>query len=149
MKNFIFSAAVILTLSFSATAATTDPVNNSVLSTFNQLFKGADHVSWNNSGKRYEAFFTKDAVKTRALFNTNGNLIQTIRYYNESALPSNVLYRVKKEFSGKEIFGITEVANENGVNYRIVLRDNKNYIHINANSNGETAFVAKYKRGDK
>ncbi|MCH5599785.1 hypothetical protein [Niabella ginsengisoli] len=59
------------------------------------------------------------------------------------------MYSVKKEHKSKEIFGVTEVTNQLGVNYRIVLKDDKNYTHINANNKGETEIVAKYKRGDK
>ncbi|MCH5686584.1 hypothetical protein LWM68_21400 [Niabella sp. W65] len=50
---------------------------------------------------------------------------------------------------GKEVHGVTEVTNKNGTNYRIVLKDSKHYIHINANEAGDTALVSKYTRGDK
>ena len=148
MKNLILSAAMMLTLAFTAAAAV-EPVAEKAEKTFNQLFKDADNVKWTNTGNTYEAFFTSDGIKSRATIDAKGNLIQTIRYYGESNLPSNVLYAVKKEYKGKEVFGVTEVANKNGVNYRIVLKDDKSYTHINANSIGDTEVVAKYKRGDK
>lgn len=149
MKNLILSAAMVLTLAFNAAASAVEPVTEKAEKTFNQLFKDADDVRWTNTGNTYEAFFTSDGIKSRATIDAKGNLIQTIRYFGESNLPSNVLYAVKKEYKGKEVFGVTEVANKNGVNYRIVLKDDKNYTHINANSIGDTELVAKYKRGDK
>ncbi len=150
MKNLILSAAFILALAGSASASMLEPANESVLRTFGQIFKDAGNVSWTNSGDHFEAYFVGDNnIKTRALLDTKGNLVQTIRYYKEEDLPSNVLYAVKKEFKDREIWGVTEVSNKNGVNYRIVLRDDKNYTHVNANSVGETEVVSKYKRGDK
>lgn len=149
MKNLILSAAMMLTLAFNAAAAIVEPVTEKAEKTFNQLFKDADDVKWTNTGNTYEAFFTSEGIKSRATIDAKGNLIQTIRYYSENNLPSNVLYAVKKEYKGKEVFGVTEVANKNGVNYRIVLKDDKSYTHINANSIGDTELVAKYKRGDK
>lgn len=150
MKTLILSAAFILALTGSTFANAADPANENVLRTFGQIFKEAYNVSWSNTGDHFEAYFVGDNdVKTRALLDAKGNLVQTIRYYKEENLPSNVLYTLKKEFKDKDIWGVTEVSNKNGVNYRIVLRDDKNYTHVNANSLGETEVVSKYKRGDK
>ncbi|MFT4093087.1 MAG: hypothetical protein QM640_05555 [Niabella sp.] len=149
MKNLILSAAVMFVLTISAAAAATEPSNAKVVKTFNEVFKAAHDVKWTTTGNYYMAFFTVDGIKIRAILDAKGNLVQTIRYYTENNLPANVLYHVKHDFPGKEVWGVTEVTNNNGVNYRIVLRDNKSYIHINANSLGESEIAKKYKRGDK
>lgn len=150
MRNLILSAAFMLFMVSNTSAGWVDPANEYVLKTFGQIFKEANNVSWTHTGNHFEAYFLGDNnIKTRALLDTKGNLVQTIRYYKEEDLPSNVLYAVKKEFRDKDIWGVTEVSNKNGVNYRIVLRDDKNYTHVNANSTGETEVVSKYKRGDK
>lgn len=150
MKTLILSAAVLLTITFNSFAATTDPlINDKAQQTFNETFKNAYDVSWTATGNNYEAFFTVDGIKTRALIDNKGTLVQTIRYYNADKLSSFVLASLQSNYKGMEIFGITEVTNENGVNYRIILMDNKYYTHINANSAGETQMVKRYKRGDK
>lgn len=149
MKNLILSAAVILTLTLNAAAATAKPVNDKAQKTFDLLFKDADNVKWSDAGNNYEAFFDSEGIKTRVTIDAKGNLLQTIRYYGENNLPANVLYNVKNDYKGKAVFGVTEVTNKNGVNYRIVLKDDKYYTHINANNSGDTELVAKYKRGDK
>lgn len=148
MKNLILSAAVLIMFSVSANANNGKPDNEKVLKTFTEIFKDAHNVSWNEAGKNYEAFFISDEVKTRAMFDSKGNLMQTIRYFKEDKMPANILYNIKKQYSGKEIWGITEVSNKNGIIYNIVLRDEKDYLTINANNNGETELVTKYKRGD-
>ncbi|WP_346237393.1 hypothetical protein ABDK00_018335 [Niabella insulamsoli] len=149
MKSLILSAALILTLSGTAFAGTVDPTNEKVMKTFTQIFKDAGNVSWSNAGNYFEAHFILDDIRTRATLDAKGNLVQTIRYFKEDQLPSNVLYHIKKTYQGKDVFGVTEVSNRNGVNYRVVLKDEKNYIHINANSYGESQLVKKFKRGDK
>ena len=148
MKNLILSAAVTLSITFNA-AATAKPVNDKAQQTFNLLFKGADNVKWSDAGDNYEAYFDSEGIKTRVTIDAKGNLLQTMRYYSESHLPANVLYNIKNDYKGKEIFGVTEITNKSGVNYRIVLKDNNNYTHINANSAGDTEVVSTYKRGDK
>lgn len=149
MKNLILSAAVLFTVVISANAANTYPENQKVITTFNQIFKNATNVVWSQPGEYYEASFTSYAIKTRALLDARGNLVQTIRYYKEDRLPANVLYHVKKAYPQKDIWGITEVSNSNGVNYRIVLKDDKKYTNINANTAGDTEVVSEYERGDK
>ncbi|MGE9311199.1 hypothetical protein ACLOAU_06120 [Niabella sp. CJ426] len=150
MKNLVLFAAFILAMAGSASASSVEPANEYVLKTFGQIFKEANNVSWTNTGNHFEAYFVgENNIKTRALLDVKGNLVQTIRYYKEDDLPSNVLYAIKKEFKDKDIWGVTEVSNKNGVNYRIVLKDDKNYTHVNANSMGETEVVSRYKRGDK
>ncbi|MCH5596456.1 hypothetical protein [Niabella ginsengisoli] len=149
MKNLILSTAVLFTLTVNALAAPKDPVSIKVQETFNQIFKNAADVSWTVNGSNSDAFFTVDGIKTRATLNANGTLIQTIRYYSEEHLPASVLYNIKKSYKSKEIFGVTEVSNHNGINYRIVLKDDKHYTFINANSSGDNEVVKKYKRGDK
>lgn len=88
-------------------------------------------------------------VKTRATIDAKGNLLQTIRYYKQDNLPASVLYNLKKDYKDYEIHGVTEVSNNNGVNYRIVLKNNKHYTYINANQAGDAELVAKYTRGDQ
>src|SRR5690606_3937348 len=97
MKNLFLSAAIILTITLGTTASAAEPANPKVLKTFGEIFKMAYNVSWSESGRHYEAYFVGDNnVKTRALLDAKGNLVQTIRYYKEDDLPSNVLYAIKK-----------------------------------------------------
>lgn len=150
MKNLILSAATLLTITFSAVASPVKPVvSEKTRATFTSIFKSAVNVTWSETGNNAEAFFTVNEVKTRATFDAKGNLIQTVRYYKEDQLSPVVLAGVTSSFPGKEIHGVTEVSNNNGVNYRIVLKDNKHYTYINANSTGDTEVVSKYKRGDR
>ena len=102
MKTVLFSVALLL--SITATAATrVNPVNEKVIKTFNEIFRNASNPVWNVSADYYEAWFINGSVKTRARFNSKGHLVQTIRYYTESGLPANVLYKVKQAYAEKEV----------------------------------------------
>ncbi|PVD52095.1 hypothetical protein DC498_11965 [Terrimonas sp.] len=148
MKIIIFSAVIFLGITATAASRVT-PVNEKVRKTFNEVFSNASTPAWNVSGDYYEASFVNASVKTRALFDSKGRLVQTIRYYTENGLPSNVLYKVKQKYAQKKMCGVIEITNSAGINYRIVLKDDKKYMHINADTNGETETVAVYARGDK
>ncbi|MBX2921706.1 MAG: hypothetical protein KF746_05915 [Chitinophagaceae bacterium] len=148
MKKIIFAAVIFLSTTASA-ASRINPVNEKVMKTFNEVFKNASAPAWNVSGDYYEASFVNASVKTRALFDSKGRLVQTIRYYTEIGLPSNVLYKVKRAYAEKEVCGVIETTNSSGINYSIILKDDKKYIHINADTKGETETVAEYVRGDK
>ena len=149
MKKIIFSAVILLSITATAAASTVYPANEKVMKTFNEIFKNANAPVWNIAGDYYEASFVNVSVKTRAWFDNKGRLVQTIRYYTESELPSNVLYKVKQTYAGKEVYGVIETANSSGINYRIILKDDKKYTHINTDTHGETETVAEYIRGDK
>ncbi len=148
MKSLILTAAIIFALNINAKAINTDPFEKA-LKTFNETFKDAENVSWTNSGRHYEASFEDNNIKTRVKLDAKGNLVQTVRYYKGDKLPATVLYAVKKGYPDKEITGVTEVTDKQGVNYSIVLKDDSNYIHISAKDSGETETISKYKRGDK
>lgn len=148
MKSLILSAAIIFALTINAGATNTDPFEK-VLKTFNETFKDAGNVSWTNSGKHYEASFVDNDVKTRVKLDAKGNLVEMVRYYKEDKLPATILYAVKKNYAGAEVTGVTEVSNKYGVNYRVVLKDDKYYTHINVKDSGETEIISKYKRGDQ
>jgi len=149
MKNMILSAVLLFNVATNSTAANTYPENEKVIKTFNEVFKNARNVIWSGTAHFYKASFFVASVRVSAMLDNKGNLVQTIRYYKEEGLPINTLYATKKDYPHKDIFGVTEVSNKHGVVYKIVLRDEKSYTYINANSSGESEVVAKYKRGDK
>ncbi|ANH82966.1 hypothetical protein A8C56_20005 [Niabella ginsenosidivorans] len=147
MKLFILTTALLFGLN--AMAATADPsVNEKVLKTFNEVFTNARNVQWSTTAEYSEASFSTGSVTSRAMFDNNGKLIRTIRYYKENNLPSNVRYEIKNEYRGKEIYGVTEVATATATIYHLIIRDSKNIYKVVADNNGNIAQTARFKRGD-
>lgn len=150
MKKLILSAAVALTMSFNAFATSDEPVVSAEAQhTLEECFQDADAIIWSDAGNNYEAYFTVNGVKTRALIDSKGKLKQTISYYGAAELPAVVLAEVKSDYKAYEIFGVTEVSNKNGLHYEITLKDDLHYKLIRANSAGESNLVKTYKRGDR
>ncbi|SDE11841.1 hypothetical protein [Niabella drilacis] len=148
MKLFILTAALSLGLNAMTAVAANPNVNEKALKTFNAIFTNAQNVQWNTTADYNEASFRSGSISTRAVIDNNGALIRTIRYYKENQLPSNILYKIKKKYDGKEIYGITEVTNGEGTSYNIIVRDDRHIYNVAADNNGSVMQTAKYKRGD-
>lgn len=148
MKNLILAATIFL--SMNAFATENNPtVNSKVLNTFNKVFKDAQNVQWSTTARYAEASFTtKGAIKTRAFIDTNGNLLQTIRYYKEESLPAQLLYNLKSEYNNHIIWGVVEVSNRKGTLYNITLKDDKYWYHVKMAPNSNMQLDKRYKRGE-
>lgn len=146
MKNLILLATVFFSMNVFA-AEKNPTVNEKVLKTFNQVFKDAQNVHWNNGVKYTEATFESGTVKTKAVLDNDGNLLQTIRYYKEEGLPANILYNVQKQYC-HEVWGVTEVSNSKGSVYNVVLKCKKYWYNVKADAGGNVELVKKFKRAD-
>ncbi|WP_018627580.1 hypothetical protein [Niabella aurantiaca] len=147
MKLFILTAALSLSLN-AMTAVASNPVNEKVMKTFNQVFTDARDVQWNTAAGYSEASFHSGTISVRAMIGNNGNLIRTIRYYKETGLPPNVHYKIRKKYEGKAIFGVTEVTDAAGIRYHVIIHDNRNMYQVIVNNNGNVIEATKYRRGD-
>ena len=147
MKQVIILTALFFSLTAMA-AKSNAPVDEKVLITFNQVFKDAKNVQWYTNGNYTEAYFESNKIKTKARLDNSGALLQTIRYYTEEHLPANIAFRVKKKFDKQSIWGVTEISNEEGINYEVVLRDEKNWYRVKCNASGNIDAISKNKRGD-
>ena len=129
-----------------AAAANPPEVTEKVLKAFEETFSKATDVVWHEMGNAYEARFKQSEVIVRACYDKEGNLLRTIRYYGEDMLPINVLTKLKKKYTGKSVFGVTESAVEDGVTYHITLQDEKNWYIITSDSWGIMEVSQKFKK---
>lgn len=146
MKNVLFLAVLLVVLS---AAATTPPeVNEKVIRAFNETFSEAENVKWQEMENLFQADFKISEIAVRAIYADDGSLLQTVRYYTEKNLPSNILAKVKTRYKDKQLFGITEIVNDNEVSFHIVLRDEKHWYWIKSDPYGNMEQTEKLKRGD-
>ena len=142
----ILTAAIPLTFTFSSFAK--DPgVKEKVLEAFNKTFSDAKEVVWTESNNSYEANFKQHEVQTRVYYDKEGNILRTLRYYGENHLPLMVLSKIKTKYSDKKIFGVTEEATENGINFHVILEDEKSWLQINSDVYGSFSQIKKMKKG--
>jgi len=145
MKKLIIILGLFVALG--AAAANPPEVNEKVLKAFEETFVKATDVVWHETGNTYEARFKQSEIISRASYDKDGNLLRTIRYYSEEGLPINILTKIKKRFSGKSIFGVTECATGDEVEYNIVLQDEKNWYIVKSDSWGSLEVSQKYRKG--
>ncbi|TCZ67087.1 hypothetical protein [Flaviaesturariibacter aridisoli] len=145
MKKAFFASLIALAISASAFAAPTT-VTEKVLKAFSQTFVSAQDVRWSEHRGLFEAHFTFNDIVTRVTYDDEGNAVQTIRYYYEQQLPLNVLARVKNNYEGQKVFGVTEVTTNDHTEYHIVLESATNWTMLVADGTG---FLAEEKKMGK
>ena len=99
-------------------------LKETALVNFNSSFPDATEVTWYNmdKGQLYVAFNTA-GKKSRALYNKKGKMLYAISYYSKEMLPASVLQKVKDNYCGKSVFGITEISCNHETVYVLVMED--------------------------
>jgi len=144
MKKLII--ATCLFAAFSAKASTPPEVTEKVLKAFSETFMKATDVVWHEVKNFYEASFKQSEVISRAIYDQDGNLVRTTRYYSQENLPINILTKLQKRFAGKSVYGVTELSTEDQVSYHITMQDDKNWYIIKADNWGSLELEQKYKK---
>ncbi len=146
MKQLIYLAVLLTGLS--AAAATPPDISEKVLKAFKETFTNAENVTWKELDNSYQANFKLFEVQVRVIYDSEGNLLETVRYYGESTLPPNILAKLKKRYAGKEIFGVTEISSETDVAYHITLKDQKHWYTIKSDPYANLQQTDKFKRAE-
>ena len=93
-------------------------------------------VVWHEYDNIYQANFKQDDIQIRAQYDQEGTLIQTIRYYGEDSLLPNIVSKLRKKYTGREIFGVTETSSDLGVSFLVTLKDDKNWYVVKSDVYG-------------
>ena len=147
MKKTIFILVAFIT--FSAYAAEPAPeINQRILNSFSQTFTYAEDVVWQEDNHLFQANFWQGGINIRARYDDEGNLLETIRYYFEKQLPPVVLAKVKKKYSGKSIFGVTEISSDENTTYYITLQDDKNWYTVKSDIYGNLQKTENFRKAE-
>ena len=144
MKKLIIFTCLFAALS--ATASNPPEVNEKVLKAFSETFMKATDVVWHEVRNYYEASFKQSEVISRVIYDQDGNLMRTTRYYGQESLPINILTKLQKSYAGKSIYGVTELSVDDQVSYHITMQDEKNWYIIKADNYGSLELEQKYKK---
>ncbi|PWU00517.1 MAG: hypothetical protein C5B52_08710 [Bacteroidetes bacterium] len=145
MKKLIILTCSTLLL-MASTYARTPEVNEKVLKAFNETFTNAQQVNWEEKDGSYTVHFTQTTVRYRVNYDLQGNIVSSIRYYDPSMLPTNILSLLKKKHSQKTLYGVTEVTVGSDVAYFIKMFDDKNWYTVKADGSGSNDIVEKYRK---
>jgi len=144
-KNFLTTACIAGFLSLSVFSARAD-VSEKVLKSFHSVFSKASNIKWVEYPDHYYVSFNQNDIMVRASYDLAGNLLSSIRYYKEQDLPLNILCALKKSYPSKVIDNVTEVSNQEGIVYFIMLQDDKNWIKIKSDETATFEVVEKFKK---
>jgi hypothetical protein len=146
MKKIIFFLLLLLM----GVAAHSNPikVDERIQKLFAEAFPKAKSVTWYGNETHYEVvFFYKDA-QCRITYRLDGVVERTERYYSAEDLPPFVLSRVKRNYDGYRIHGITEITTELGMTYYIILEGEQKWVQIQADELGNSYLVKRFKRSE-
>jgi hypothetical protein len=146
MKKVIY--AFFLLTALSANATSPPEINEKVEKAFRATFADAENVNWYEADGNYQAYFSVSEITVKAIYDSDGKLLQTIRYYNEKQLPAIILARLKENNPERQVFGVTEISNGTEVMYHIVLKCDKNWYWIKSDPLGNMELTQKLKRGE-
>ena len=57
-----------------------------------------------------------------------------------------IMAKLKQKFNDKKVFGVVEVASEEGTFYHITLEDAKNWLEVKADTYGEISIQKKFRK---
>lgn len=123
-------------------------VDRRVLDAFNSTFPSVIDATWYEDDNKYTVHFTLHQIPVTAIYETEGNLIKIRRSYSKEHLALPLLMKLQKNYSGKEISGITEITDGSEIVYEIVLKDQYHWYKVIAHNSGSMDLVQKFRRGE-
>ncbi len=143
MKTILIFAAMLLGVSGYASVSTHD----TVVKKFNENFPEAQNIKWYNGSDYYEVSFIDKKIPERIYYDQDGKIYRTIRYYDETKLNPFIAQKIKEKYSNKSIKSVTELQEESGTLYQIILQDNKHLYVVNCNESGDMYLQHRYIKG--
>lgn len=129
--------------------ATTPPdVSEKVLKIFKTTFINAKDVKWTEYDNNYTVSFSMDGVQSKVVYDKDGNMVSSLRYYPADRLPVNIYGKLKKKFDDRTFFGVTESSNDQEIIYYVKMYDAKNWYTIKVDATGSMETYEKLKRAD-
>lgn len=117
-----------------------------VLDAFHKTFQQVKEVNWQNYDNKYEANFSDNNISFRVMYDEEGNVIKSIRYYYGPTLPIFIQAKLAKKYDGKKVFGVTEISTDNELNYYIILEDKNTWTHVQSDAYGNMFTEKKIKK---
>ncbi|MEO8960586.1 MAG: hypothetical protein ABI325_01810 [Ginsengibacter sp.] len=144
MKRIIFLCLLVL-CSASIFATNLSDAPEKVLKIFHRDYPEAHNETVYHIGDSYMIYFknANDNSVYRIYYNKAGNILQTMRYYSAEELIPFIRSRVNTKYKNKTISSVTDVTNDSGHFYQIVIEDKKSWIYLNVDEKGNMVVEKK------
>jgi len=142
--------AVVAMLAIFSTAlyATPPDVNEKVLKIFKTTFTNAKDVKWSEYESNYSVSFSLEGIQSKVVYDKDGNMLSSLRYYAPERLPVNIYGKLKKKYEDRTLFGVTESSTDQEIAYYVKMYDAKNWYTIKIDAGGSMETYEKLKRAD-
>lgn len=147
-KLLAFGVCIVLltTTTLANVDPVTDNVNEKVLRAFEATFPDVNEVKWQQYETYYTVSFKQHSIQSEVRYDKEGNFLSSLRYYKEDMLPLSILHQLKKKYSKKTIFGVTELIVGTDVAYFIKLEDEKTWLTVKADQQGSLSVYEKLRK---
>ncbi len=142
-KVFIILCTTVLSI---AAFARIDEPTEKVLKSFHETFGGAQQIKWEEHDNYFTVSFVNSGIRSKVNYDADGNMMSSLRYYNPEILPLNIYNKLKKENTGKKLFGVTEVTSGTEVTYYVKVECDKYWVTLKVDASGSSEVVEKYKK---
>ncbi|MCC6286393.1 MAG: hypothetical protein IT249_00770 [Chitinophagaceae bacterium] len=142
----IFVLSMFTLLSAGVFANSPSAVNEKVLKAFKETFTSAEQVKWNETENNYSVRFVQDDIRYIVYYNSNGEILSSMRFYEPAKLPVNILKAISQGYTDKTAFGVTEITAGDEVAFFVRMEDAKYYYTIKFNVFGEGSRYEKLKK---
>ncbi|MFT3932047.1 MAG: hypothetical protein QM726_00410 [Chitinophagaceae bacterium] len=142
-KVFLIASALVIAVS---SFAANPIVSEKALKAFKATFKDAENVVWTDNSDQYTVKFTQKGISTYVKYDEDGNFVSSRRYYFADQLPVDIQCKLKKKFSDKTIFGVTEFIVGDEINYFVKLEDSKNWTTVRVDNARNMEVTEKYQK---
>jgi len=141
MKQIILTLAIAIS-SFAAFAKDTK-VNTAVLNSFNSDFADAKEVNWSSGTGFYKASFIYNEKYVTAYYSFKGEMLGFSRNISSLDLPMNLQASLKKDYSGRWISELFELADQDGTSYYITLEQADTKVILKSINGGSWSVYKK------
>jgi hypothetical protein len=144
MKKFIVASAAVLTL-ISSTAFAAHKEFNPAETTFQDQFKGATDVKWQEGKETIKASFAFNGYHVEAYFSYTGELLGTARNVLFNQLPLAVVKEINSRYGSAAVYDIIEYNSGSETFYQMTVELPTKKLEVRASTGGEISVEKKIK----
>lgn len=121
-------------------------VSEKVLKAFHETYTTAQQVNWHKKGDQYSVCFLQSEIRYIVNYNNDGNVTGSMRFYKPALLPPNILLEIKRQYSTKTAFGVTEITTGENLTYFVKMEDSKHLYTVKLDAYGNGRVYEKLRK---
>jgi hypothetical protein len=121
-------------------------IGDKLLQVFHETFPDAKQVKWMEEPNGYEVSFRQNDILTKVVYDKDAHFVSSLRYYSEKNLPVTIICQLQKKYSGKTVWGVTELSTELSTEYYVKLVDDRNWYTVRSDADGNMQTIERYRK---